>query len=211
MENIQVFETHVKEYEEWFDKYQNVFLSEVRAIQDLLPAGDNLNGLEVGTGSGLFADALGFKEGVDPSAAMREAASKRGINVLDAQAEALPYHDLSYHVVLMNFSICYFESLHKAFKEAYRVLKDEGVLIVGFLDKNSQVGKSYESHKTESLFYKHANFYSVERVEEELKKAGFRKLTFTQTLFHPLDQIKEVEIPEPGVGKGSFVVVKAVK
>jgi SAM-dependent methyltransferase len=211
MENIQPFEAHVEEYEEWFDKYNYVFLSEVSAIQDLIPAGDDLYGLEIGTGTGRFSEALGFKEGVDPSSAMRAKAAKRGINVRDASAEALPYHDLSYHVVLINFSICYFESLHRAFKEAYRVLKDKGVLIVGFLDKNSLIGKEYESRKTESLFYKHANFYSPERVEEELKKAGFKDLSFSQTLFHPLDEIKEVEAAEPGWGKGSFVLIRAGK
>lgn len=211
MENIQAFETHVEEYEEWFEKYKAVFLSEVSAIQDLMPAGDDLLGLEIGTGTGRFAEALGFKEGVDPSSAMREKAARRGINVRDAYAEALPYHDLSFHIVLMNFSICYFESLHRAFKEAFRVLKDQGVLIVGFLDKNSPIGKQYESQKSKSLFNKHANFYSSERVEEELKKAGFKELTFSQTLFHPLDEIKEVETAKPGRGEGSFVLIKAVK
>lgn len=211
MENILPFEEHVKEYEEWFDKYNYVFLSEVAAILEMMPAGDDLYGLEIGTGTGRFSEALGFKEGVDPSAAMRAVAEKRGINVRDAYAEALPYHDLSYHVALMIFTISYFEGLHKAFKEAYRVLKDEGVLIVGFIEKNSPIGKYYESHKSESIFYKHANFYSADRVEEELKKAGFRELSFCQTLFNPLDEIQEVETPEPGWGKGSFVVIKAVK
>ncbi len=48
------FDEHVAEYEEWFDKYNNVFLSEVAAIRELIPEGENLFGLEVGTGTGLF-------------------------------------------------------------------------------------------------------------------------------------------------------------
>ena len=82
----------------------------------------------------------------------------------------------------MVFCISYFENLHEAFKEAYRVLKDEGVLIVGFIDKNSTIGEFYESRKPESVFYKHANFYSVDRVTEELKKVGFKGLTYSQGL-----------------------------
>ena len=113
---------------------------------------------------------------------MREKARKRGLNIRDAHAENLPFKDLSYHLVLMVFCISYFENLHEAFKEAYRVLKDEGVLIVGFIDKNSTIGEFYESRKPESVFYKHANFYSVDRVTEELKKVGFKGLTYSQGL-----------------------------
>ena len=211
MDKILPFEENVKEYEEWFDKHNNVFLSEVAAILELMPEGDSLYGLEIGTGTGRFSEALGFKEGVDPSSAMRATAAKRGINVRDAYAEDLPYHDLNFHVALMVFSISYFESLHKAFKEAYRVLKDEGVLIVGFIDKDSPIGKLYESHKSGSIFYKHANFYSPERVSEELEKVGFKQLSYSQTLFHPLDEIKEVESPQPGWGKGSFVLIRSIK
>lgn len=48
MENILPFEEHVKEYEEWFVKYNYVFLSEVAAILEMMPAGDDLYGMEIG-------------------------------------------------------------------------------------------------------------------------------------------------------------------
>jgi SAM-dependent methyltransferase len=211
MEQALLFDEHIAEYEEWFDKYNNVFLSEVAAILELFPEGDNLYGLEIGTGTGRFSEALGIKEGVDPSRAMREKAGEKGINVRDARAEALPFKDMSYHIVLIVFCISYFENLHEAFKEAYRVLKDEGVLILGFIDKNSAIGEFYESRKPESIFYKHANFYSVEKITEELRKVGFKQLSYSQTLFHPLDEIDEMEIPKPGYGEGSFVLIKSIK
>lgn len=211
MEQSLLFDEHVVEYEAWFDTYNNVFRSEVAAILEVFPPGDNLYGLEVGAGTGRFSEALGIKEGVDPSSAMREKARERGINVRDAKAEALPYKDMSFHIVLMVFCISYFENLHAAFKEAYRVLREEGVLIVGFIDKNSTIGQFYESRKPESIFYKHANFYSVDRVTDELKKVGFKALDFSQTLFQPLDEIEEIETPQPGYGEGSFVLIKSVK
>lgn len=211
MEQLVAFDEHVDEYEQWFEKYPNVFRSEVAAILELMPAGDDLLGLEIGAGTGRFSEALGFKEGVDPSAAMRARAEKRGINVRDAYAEQLPYHDLSFHVVLMVFCISYFDDVYRAFSEAARVLKDRGSLIVGFVDKDSPIGKSYESRKQQSTFYRHANFYSTRRVVEELKRAGFKELSFVQTLFNPLDQISEVETPLMGYGKGSFIVIKALK
>src|SRR5579872_7109242 len=117
------FDEHVAEYEEWYSKYPLVFRSEVEAIRELLPKGDNLYGMEVALGTGRFSEALGIKEGIEPSNNMRNLAIKRGIEVMDATAEALPYKDNKFDFVLMVFCISYFDNLHSAFKEAQRVLK----------------------------------------------------------------------------------------
>ena len=113
--------------------------------------------------------------------------------------------------VLMNFCISYFAELHPPFKEAHRVLKSNGVLVVGFIDKNSIIGRYYEAHKPESTFYKHAKFYSVDKVLNELTRARLKHSSTCQTLFNPLDEIKEFQPSKPGFGEGSFVVVKAMK
>jgi ubiquinone/menaquinone biosynthesis C-methylase UbiE len=130
---------------------------------------------------------------------------------LNAVAEKLPYRALQFDFVLMNSCVSYFENLSKALKEAYRVLKRTGTLIVGFVDKNSKIGRYYQRKKSESIFYKHATFYSVNKIKKELKKAGFKELQFCQTLFHDLDKIKSTEIPSEGYGRGSFVIIKAIK
>lgn len=205
------FEEHVAEYEEWFGKYPFVFQSEAEAIRDLIPTGDNVSGIEVALGTGRFAKELGIKEGIEPSPAMRAVALKRGIEVLSAEAEHLPYKDMKFDFVLMAFCISYFEDLHRAFKEAQRVLKNGGALIVGFIDKESTIGKFYEERKPESVFYKQANFYTPKRIIAELKQLKFKNLQFSQTLFHALDDIKEFEPAKPGYGEGSFVLVKAIK
>lgn len=205
------FNEHVAEYEEWFDKHQFIFQSEVLAIRELLPKGKNLRGLEVGAGTGRFADALGIKEAVEPADNMRKRAIKRGINVVDAEAEHLPYDHNSFDYVLMAFCISYFNSLQFAFEEAYRVLKPGCSLIIGFIDKDSIIGKEYEARKKVSVFYKDANFYTPETVITELKHAGFTNFLFTQTLFGSLDSIKEAEVPKKGFGEGSFIVINALK
>jgi len=205
------FDEHVAEYEEWFEQYPWVFKSEVEALRDMLPVGEKLNGIEVGLGTGRFSKALGIKEGIEPSRAMREAAIGRGIEVMDGVAESLPYGDHRFDFVLMNFCISYFAELHPPFKEAHRVLKSNGVLVVGFIDKNSIIGRYYEAHKPESTFYKHANFYSVDKVLNELTRARLKNTSTCQTLFNSLDEIKEFQTSKPGSGEGSFVVVKAMK
>jgi SAM-dependent methyltransferase len=205
------FNTHVAAYEEWFEKYPYVFQSEVMAIKDLLPADDHMKGLEVATGTGRFADALGIWDAVEPADNMRLKAISRGINVRDAEAEHLPYHDLSFDFVLMAFCISYFKNLQVALREAHRVIRHNGCLLVGFLDKGSRIGKEYEAKRQSSVFYREANFYTPEKIVDELKKAGFWSFSFRQTLFGDLDEIKAVQWPEPGHGKGSFVVIKALK
>ena len=205
------FDEHVAEYESWFDTYPSVFKSEVEALREMIPEGDNLTGIEVGLGTGRFSEALGIKEGVEPSVPMRELAIKRGIEIIDGVAEELPYGDLRFDFVLMAFCISYFDELLPAFKESFRVLKKDGCLVIGFLDKDSALGKQYEEHKSESIFYKQANFHSVDKVLHALKEAGFRYFNIAQTLFRPLNQINEVEFAKPGYGEGSFIVIRANK
>lgn len=205
------FNDHVAEYEAWFEKFPFVFQSEVAAIKEMLPVGENLRGLEVGTGTGHFADALGIGEAVEPADNMRMKAIKKGINVKDAEAEHLPYANDSFDYVLMAFCISYFKSIQFAFKEARRVLKPGGALIVGFLDRDSLIGREYEARKQYSIFYKEAMFYPPERIINELKMAGFRNFSFVQSLFASLTEIKQTEKPKNGFGEGSFVVIKTVK
>lgn len=205
------FNEHVAEYEDWFAKYPFVFQSEVEAIRNLLPTGNNITGIEVALGTGRFAKALGIKEGIEPSPKMRALALKRGIEVMSAEAENLPYEDMQFDYVLMAFCISYFEDLPTAFNEARRVLKNDGALIVGFIDKDSIIGQFYEQRKPHSVFYKEAKFYSTKQIASELKKMKFKDLEFSQTLFHALDDIREFEPAKPGYDEGSFVVIKAIK
>lgn len=205
------FDTHVAEYDEWFEEHPYVFESEVEAIRQMIPAGEQLRGIEVGLGTGQFARALGIKEGIEPSDNMRIMAAARGIEVFDALAENLPYEDMRFDFVLMTCCVSYFNNLHAAFKEALRVLKKNGVLVIGFIDRERPIGQYYELHKPESTFYQQAKFYSVDKIIFELTNAGFKHFDFCQTLFKPLEEIKEFEPSKPGYGEGSFVVVQARK
>lgn len=203
------FEIHTEEYEEWFEKYKYAYESEIAAIQEQLPALGL--GIEIGVGTGRYAVPLGIKEGIEPSDKLRSIATQRGIEVMNAYAEKLPYKDMRFDFVLMVFCISYFDDINAAMKEAYRVLKRNGSLVIGFIDKNSLIGKQYEQRKSKSIFYKYVVFFPVDKVISVLKNAGFKDLTFNQTLFHDLDKIKEIEQAKEGYGEGSFVVIKAIK
>ncbi len=209
MPKIEPFEEHTSRYEDWFKKNKFVYESELRAIREQLPARGK--GIEIGVGSGLFAAPLGIKFGVEPSAKMRELARKRDIEVVEGVAEKLPFDDAQFEFALMVTTICFVDDIQASFKEAYRILKPGGSLVIGFVDKKSPIGKLYQQHKMESVFYKTATFYSVDEVVSYLEKACFGNFNFTQTIFHKFSQIKNEEPIKKGYGDGSFVVIRAIK
>ena len=211
MIKLEPFEQYTELYDRWFDDHEFVFESEMTAIREQMShLPENIRGLEVGLGTGRYADALGIKEGVEPALHMRILAARRGVEVMDAVGEHLPYKDLQFDFVLF-VTICQLDSLEKSLNEAYRVLKKNGSVIVGFIDKNGIIGKTYEQNKAKSTFYKHAQFYSPVEVVSELKNARFRNLSFVQTLFGDLNSIQTIQEPMSGIGNGSYIVVRATK
>ncbi|MBN1270797.1 MAG: class I SAM-dependent methyltransferase [Candidatus Aminicenantes bacterium] len=209
MAKVEPFEKHPDRYEAWFEKNRFVYESELRAVRGQVP--QEGAGLEVGAGSGRFAGPLGIRLGIDPSAEMRKLARSRGMTVLGGVAEDLPFRDGRFDFVLMVTAICFFEDVQAAFKESYRVLKPHGILVVGFIDGDSPVGREYRKGQQKSTFYREAVFFTAKEVASHLKKADFTNLSFKQTVFSPLDRIRKVEPVKNGHGEGSFVVVKAHK
>lgn len=209
MPKIEAFQKHSKEYDNWFIVNHFAFLSEIDAIKKTLPFTEGV--VEIGIGSGIFAEPLGIKEGIDPSEAMRQKAVEKGLKVWDAVAEKLPYTDASVNGAVMITSICFVDDIYQSFKEAHRVLKNNGFLILGFVDKDSPVGKVYLKNKDQSMFYKEATFFSTGELYDILKQTGFRIEETWQTIFGKVEEVKETQPVIEGFGKGSFVVIKAVK
>lgn len=207
MAKIEPFERYAQEYDNWFEINNYAFLSELNAIRKVLP--QTKDTIEIGIGSGIFAKPLGIKEGVEPSKAMRERAVKKGIKVIDATAEELPYNNASKNGVVMITTICFVDDVRKSFLEVNRILKENGFFIIGFIDKNSPVGKEYLKHKDENLFYKDATFFGTEEIYSILNETGFKITGTYQTIFSNIEEINEVQPVIDGFGKGSFVVIKA--
>lgn len=209
MAKVEVFNNHIDKYEQWFIDNEKVFLSELEAIKPLLTSQGRI--IEVGIGSGLFADKLGIKEGCDPSSRMREMAIKRGLDAIDGIAEKLLYETEGIDCLLLVTTICFVDDAEKTLREAYRVLTKSGSIVIAFIDKNSSIGKIYWAEKANSIFYKDANFFSTEDIYKLLGDTNFSIDKTMQTVFGKPDEFKEIQKPEQGYGKGSFVVIKATK
>lgn len=94
--------------------------------------------------------------------------------------------------------------------EARRVLKPGGRLVIGFIDRESHLGRHYLDHQDESVFYREATFYSADEVETLLEEHGFGITSWAQTLARPLPETIEIEAVRPGRGECAFVVVAAL-
>ena len=201
------FESHTERYDRWFIRHEAAYVSELLAVRAALPVGGL--GLEIGVGSGRFAAPLGVALGVDPSIRMLAAAQRRGIAVACAVAEALPFRDQSFDRALIITTICFVDDPAAMLREARRVLKPHGKLVIGFIDRESDLGPHYLAHQLGDVFYRDAKFFSAREVDRLLSTSGFGRREWLQTLSAPLERTVDVEAVRTGVGHGAFVVVCA--
>ncbi|HUW27184.1 MAG TPA: class I SAM-dependent methyltransferase [Sulfuriferula sp.] len=201
------FEAYHQRYEAWFEKHGAAYISELLALRPFVPWEGR--GIEIGVGSGRFAAPLGMQVGVDPAPAMLVHAAARGIEVVEGVTENLPFEAGSFDHALVVTTICFVDSPAGMLAEAHRVLKPGGLLVIGFIDRESTLGQDYLVHQAESVFYREATFYSADEVARLLVEAGFVIHAWGQTLAHPLPETREIEPLRPGRGQCAFVVVAA--
>ena len=201
------FEAHHRRYDDWFVRHSAAYQSELLAVRSLLPWRGM--GLAIGVGTGRFAAPLGVQIGIDPAREVLDYAAKRGISVAQGIAEALPFMGGSFDYALSVTTICFVDDTASMLSEAHRVLKPGGELVIGFIDRASDLGQHYHAHQAENLFYREATFFSAEEVEQLLLDSGFTKLVWVQTLSKMLDEAQETEPLCDGRGQGAFVAVRA--
>jgi len=207
---MTVFDTYSKEYDQWYERNKFAYLSEIEALKQVVP--NNGKGLEIGVGTGRFAEPLRIAVGIDPSERMLQIARKRGIKTFIGKGENLPFGDKEFDFVLIAITLCFVDNPGQVISESRRVLKDNGKIIIGIVDRDSHLGKFYQEKKKQGhRFYKVANFFSVSEVIELLTKHGFKKIITYQTIFQPIEKMKKIEHPKTNCGEGGFVVISGGK
>lgn len=203
------FEEHTERYEGWFAEHEDAYESELQALRRLRPRPGY--GIEIGVGSARFAEPLGVRVGIDPAGEMLVYARKRGVDVVKGVAEYLPFKSGTFDTALIVTTICFVDDIPTTLAEADRILTSDGALVIGFIDKNSPVGRIYQEKKEANPFYREAVFVSTEELVEELEAAGFTDFEFVQTIYDWVDDIEGPEPIEEGYGDGSFVGIKATR
>jgi SAM-dependent methyltransferase len=209
MARTRAFEELPERYDDWFERHEAAYRSELDAVRALLPAGGR--GLEIGVGSGRFAAPLGVAVGVDPAKALLGQAARRGIRVARAVAESLPFRGGVFDYAVIVTTICFVDDPAGMLAEARRVLRAGGAICIGFVDRESALGRHYVGNRDRSPFYRDAVFHSSAEVEALVRDAGFVDPVWVQTLFAPVDTLTGVDAVREGRGTGGFVVVRAVR
>ncbi|WP_259516970.1 class I SAM-dependent methyltransferase [Halanaeroarchaeum sp. HSR-CO] len=203
----EAFETQTGRYEEWFEENEPTYRSEVRALDRFVDTG--AFGLEIGIGTGRFAEPLGIDVGIDPALEMLEHAVERERSVVQGVAEWLPFQDDVFDVALIVTTICFVDDIERTLEEAGRVLHADGRLVMGYIDRESEYGRHYQAIKDENPFYRDATFVSTDELLADLDALGYGDVDIVQTVFGSPGEHDEVDEPRPGYGEGSFVALSA--
>jgi SAM-dependent methyltransferase len=210
---IRVFNSLASNYDAWFEGEGGlIFASEVEALRRALPLLPE-PWIEVGVGSGRFAQALGIDIGLDPSSKLLEMARNRGISVFLGKGEEMPFQDGVFGAIFLVVTLCFVDSPGRTLGEAARLLKKGGKVVLGMVLRESPWGQLYQSKKeTGHPFYSHAGFYSYCEVDVLLKQAGFFVEQITSTLFQSAGEVNHIELPQQGFSADAgFTVILAGK
>ena len=210
----KAFDLHADEYDSWFEspKGKALFKAEVESVRALM-GGLKPPFLEVGVGSGRFAEALGIEYGIDPSAALLEKARTRGIKVMQGKGEDLPYDPDYFGGVLLLFALCFVDDAARVLAEARRVLKSDGGLIVGIINRQSPWGLLHSKKKSEGHpLYEHARFYSPDEVVGMLENCGMSVDSYSSTLLRaPSDNPREELVLKGLQERAGFICIYSRK
>jgi SAM-dependent methyltransferase len=149
--------------------------------------------------------------GIDPSLNTLKMAGKRGVKTVHGYGENLPFGAETFGCILIIVTLCFVENPLEVLREAKRVLKKEGSIILGLVPRDSPWGIFYEEKKKAGHpFYSTARFYTLKDVEDMLHAAGLNIARIRSTLLQRPDGPRRVETPVEGYVNGAgFLCIEA--
>jgi SAM-dependent methyltransferase len=156
--------------------------------------------LEIGVGTGRFADALGIDIGVDPASGVLPYTKRRGVRTVRAMGHALPFNDGEFGAVFVIVTLCFADDAAQLLREAARVTRPDGGIAVGIVPARSPWGRFHASRGERGhIFYSQAKFYTLEQLRDLARLAELRVDRVVSTLFQrPGQGPFEIEHPREG-------------
>jgi SAM-dependent methyltransferase len=182
-----IFEREAQRYDAWYDTPagQAILAAELGAVRPLF-GGLPHPWLEVGVGGGRFAAALGVEAGVDPALGALRLAARRGVSVAAARGEQLPFRGGAFGAVLFALALCFVPDQLAALREARRVLRPAGGVVVGDLPADGPWGRHYLAQAAAGHpYYRDARFLTRAELLALLLEAGLRPVRRRSALFRP--------------------------
>jgi ubiquinone/menaquinone biosynthesis C-methylase UbiE len=211
-EAVKAFDQVAGFYDDWYSHPQGkqVFEAEQRALESLVP-GSGL-GLEVGAGTGVFAESLTGEDRtiicLDPSGAMLAKARERKMPAIMGVCEYIPVNEGAVGFVYMVTTLEFLEYPVAALKQVRETTKKDAPLVIMFINADSVWGSLYRQigAKGDPVF-RHARLRSLSEVHEILVKAGYVIQECVGTLTTGPEELDVGgELKEPDTETGVIVV-----
>lgn len=218
---MAIFDKEAKIYDEWYKSKLGNFVDEVetRCVFDLFKAKKGMKVLDVGCGTGNFSIKLAKMGcevvGIDVSEEMLKVAEAKvreeGLNIkfYKMDAHQMEFEDNTFDGVLSVTAFEFLKEPEKAIEEIFRVLKPNGQLLIGTINKNSKWGEMYLSKDfQENTVFKYANFKTIEDMKSYKKEY---LVDIKECLFVPpnaekedICMVKEMELAQTDM-RGGFI------
>lgn len=191
---MAIFDKEAKIYDEWYKSKLGNFVdeAETRCVFDLFKAKKGMKVLDVGCGTGNFSIKLAKMgcevAGIDVSEEMLKVAEAKareeGLNIkfYKMDVHQMEFEDNTFDGVLSVTAFEFLKEPEKAIEEIFRVLKPNGQLLIGTINKNSKWGEMYLSKEfQENTVFKYANFKTI----EDMKSYKNASVDIKECLFVP--------------------------
>ncbi len=208
---MDIFNKIAGQYDAWYDTRRGnaVFKVELAALRKVDTGGDGW--AELGVGTGRFAAPLYIRHGFDSAPKMLAAARGRNIAVCAADIAALPVKDGRLKGGLIMMTLCFLTDPAAVLREAARVLKPAGSLVIGFVPREGAWGTSYALMAEEGHpVYSRGKYYRAAAVRKMAESAGFVYERAASALFFgPGEEPPETEKTEEGIlSTAGFVAMR---
>lgn len=141
--------------EEWDLMFTAEDMERLTRLVDKLEIAKGEDILDIGCGTGILFDMIrrkvgpeGSVTGVDFSFEMAQKAHRNfpfpNVNVVDADAVALPFKDSSFDTIVAFSAFPHFSNQRRALEEAHRVLKDNGRYYIIHLESSLQINEIHQ-------------------------------------------------------------------
>jgi ubiquinone/menaquinone biosynthesis C-methylase UbiE len=209
-----IFDILTDKYDAWYDSEEGrpLYQSELKCLRPMVESSPGPI-LEIGVGTGRFAMHFPDVTGIDPSPNALRMAEKRGVKTVPGYGENLPFDDGSFGCILIIVTLCFVDRPLHVLREAKRVLKKDGSIIIGLVPGDSAWGAFYEEKKRAGHpFYSNARFYTLKDVEDMLQTTGLKIAKIGSTLLQKPDEPRRTEEPaERYVNGAGFLCIEAKK
>jgi ubiquinone/menaquinone biosynthesis C-methylase UbiE len=214
---MNVFEKSeiANEYDAYYQTSQGKEIDEIEKasiLKHLQNIPINSSFLEVGCGTGHWTESfanIGFSiTALDISDAMLDIARAKNlshVSFIKGDALNLPFNNDSFDVVVSVTMLEFTQNAGTAIDEMFRVLKKNGLLILGCLNSNSILGKI----KDNDPVFQHARFFSKDDLDGLLKKFSYTSMEECVMLTDSFELVSNTIVNKDI--HGVFIVVKTTK